>query len=457
MTQSDTGQMNVTTDRHVIENWAEEHGAEPGRDSETNKPRLYFPDERDESVEESTWDDFFTQFEEENLAFYYDERETGSGGTLTYDLLDRNEAAQRATGETEAVKSALMKGDTITTTIRETRVIETEVVESDTVESTVVDSEVVEDRVIDEEVLSREMTGCNLADEDTIEGEMREQRRVTREVIENNIVESKIASTEILSENTRSETTGSEVGSEMTQSEGADGEQFADERKKLTERVEQELFASGIIDSDIVHRSSITSDIVNDDTVRSEVRERTVIEEEIEETKHVSAEITTSETIESTTTRSEVKESEIVESELVEGEMLEDEDAAPYVGETEETEHDEFEGGERSPFEADQIHADAFGYDDWNTDDEYIVFRNRGEETLELSGWTIENEDGHTYRFPEGFSVQPDERVTLYTGEGEDTETDLYWGSDKAIWKNDGDTITVKDDTDTVVFEETYS
>jgi len=46
--------------------------------------------------------------------------------------------------------------------------------------------------------------------------------------------------------------------------------------------------------------------------------------------------------------------------------------------------------------------------------------------------------------------------VTLHTGSGTDSETDLYWGSGSPIWNNDGDTVTVRNGDDAVVQTETY-
>jgi hypothetical protein len=46
--------------------------------------------------------------------------------------------------------------------------------------------------------------------------------------------------------------------------------------------------------------------------------------------------------------------------------------------------------------------------------------------------------------------------VTLHTGSGADTDTDLYWGSDAAIWNNGGDTIYVYDESGETVIERSY-
>jgi competence protein ComEC len=47
--------------------------------------------------------------------------------------------------------------------------------------------------------------------------------------------------------------------------------------------------------------------------------------------------------------------------------------------------------------------------------------------------------------------------VTLHTGSGTSTTTELYWGSGSPIWNNDGDTVIVSNANGERVLEETYS
>lgn len=114
-------------------------------------------------------------------------------------------------------------------------------------------------------------------------------------------------------------------------------------------------------------------------------------------------------------------------------------------------------GTEHDQLAVSEIHADAAGNDHDNLNDEYIVFENTGDEALEMDGWRISDEADHTYTVPQGFTLDPGVEVTLYTGSGEDSETELYWGSERAVWNNNGDTIYVHDDEGTLVLERTYS
>ncbi|MEF8857224.1 MAG: lamin tail domain-containing protein [Haloplanus sp.] len=102
------------------------------------------------------------------------------------------------------------------------------------------------------------------------------------------------------------------------------------------------------------------------------------------------------------------------------------------------------------------INADAAGPDRENLDDEYVVFENTGEGRLDLSGWTVADEAGRTYTFPDGYTLEAGEMVTLRTGAGTDTDDDLYWGAGSPIWNNDGDTVIVRNSDGTPVLRETY-
>lgn len=103
-----------------------------------------------------------------------------------------------------------------------------------------------------------------------------------------------------------------------------------------------------------------------------------------------------------------------------------------------------------------EIHADAAGDDRESLSDEYITLKNTGDATLELSGWTVADEANHRYRVPRGTTLDPGATVTIHTGSGTDTDTDLYWGSGSPIWNNGGDTVIIYTAGDSLVLEETY-
>lgn len=102
------------------------------------------------------------------------------------------------------------------------------------------------------------------------------------------------------------------------------------------------------------------------------------------------------------------------------------------------------------------VNYDAPGNDNDNLNEEYVTFRNAGDEPLDVSGWTVSDEADHTYRFPEGTVLDPGDRVTLHTGSGPDTDADRYWGQGRAVWNNGGDVVTVRNASGAVVLRYTY-
>lgn len=112
-------------------------------------------------------------------------------------------------------------------------------------------------------------------------------------------------------------------------------------------------------------------------------------------------------------------------------------------------------GTERTALEIAAINYDAPGDDRENPNEETVVFENAGTDPLDLSGWTVRDAHGNEYAFPDGTTVAAGARLTLHSGSGTDTESDLYWGVG-AVWNNDGDVVVVEDATGTQVLREEY-
>mgnify|MGYP003603617795 CR=1 FL=1 len=67
-------------------------------------------------------------------------------------------------------------------------------------------------------------------------------------------------------------------------------------------------------------------------------------------------------------------------------------------------------------------------------DDEWVEVVNPGMAIQDFTFWTLEDENNNTYSFPEGFVLLPGAAVKVHTGQGNATETDLYWGRDDLVW-----------------------
>jgi len=74
---------------------------------------------------------------------------------------------------------------------------------------------------------------------------------------------------------------------------------------------------------------------------------------------------------------------------------------------------------------------------------EYILLRNPSESAVDLASWRIVSDGGRNYRFP-NLTLYPNGAVSIYTGPGTDTVTELHWNSDDALWAS-GDLLTLFD------------
>lgn len=86
---------------------------------------------------------------------------------------------------------------------------------------------------------------------------------------------------------------------------------------------------------------------------------------------------------------------------------------------------------------------------------ERVAFRNTGNLPLRLAGWRVRDRASHTYVFPD-IEVLPGATITLHTGRGTDTASDLYWGRRQAVWNNRGDAVYLLDPHGVVQAEYLY-
>jgi micrococcal nuclease len=91
-----------------------------------------------------------------------------------------------------------------------------------------------------------------------------------------------------------------------------------------------------------------------------------------------------------------------------------------------------------------QFNYDAEGNDNDNLNGEYIIFKNEGNSSLNLLNWMLLDESNNDYVF-KNFILGNGSSFTFYTGQGTDSETKVYWGSEKSVWNNDGDSLFLRD------------
>jgi hypothetical protein len=72
---------------------------------------------------------------------------------------------------------------------------------------------------------------------------------------------------------------------------------------------------------------------------------------------------------------------------------------------------------------------------------EYVLLVNEAAQ-IDMTGWTIESPRGAVYTFP-NFLLFPETFVRVYSMNGADSPTSLFWNQNEAIWKP-GDVVLLK-------------
>ncbi len=100
-----------------------------------------------------------------------------------------------------------------------------------------------------------------------------------------------------------------------------------------------------------------------------------------------------------------------------------------------------------------EIRFDADGDDNENLNDEWVRITNRSDSAVDLDRWVLKDTSAtHRYSFPSGFSLEAGASVTVRTGCGPDTATDLHWCNEgSAVWNNSGDTAFLLDPAGNIV------
>ncbi|MEW2121798.1 lamin tail domain-containing protein [Streptomyces sp. NPDC005474] len=110
-----------------------------------------------------------------------------------------------------------------------------------------------------------------------------------------------------------------------------------------------------------------------------------------------------------------------------------------------------------------RVEISAVQYDSPGRDDrsnkslnkEWVEISNTTRNTVNLDGWTLEDESGHSYTFDD-YRLAGRATVRIHTGEGRDTRTDLYQDRRNYVWNNDRDTATLRNDHGRFVDDESW-
>ncbi|MFF0479034.1 lamin tail domain-containing protein [Streptomyces sp. NPDC004284] len=107
---------------------------------------------------------------------------------------------------------------------------------------------------------------------------------------------------------------------------------------------------------------------------------------------------------------------------------------------------------------AGSVHLYKIYYDSPGTDTrsnsslnaEYVQIRNTTGAAVNLRGWTLTDASRHTYTFG-SFKLGAGKIVTVRTGRGTNTASNVYQNRAAYVWNNDKDTATLRKSTGTTV------
>ncbi len=74
---------------------------------------------------------------------------------------------------------------------------------------------------------------------------------------------------------------------------------------------------------------------------------------------------------------------------------------------------------------------------------ERVTIEHIGQQELALAGWRLRDGNGIEFRFP-ALVLHPGGQVSVYTREGDDTVSELYWDRQVAVWSR-GEELTLID------------
>ena len=94
------------------------------------------------------------------------------------------------------------------------------------------------------------------------------------------------------------------------------------------------------------------------------------------------------------------------------------------------------------------VQWDADGDDKDNVNGEYAVIKNanRGDVTLNISGWVLRDPALDGFRFPSGTTIPAGGFVKVHAGKGTNSGRNFYWGRSVPIWTNPKDDGTYMGD-----------
>jgi hypothetical protein len=342
----------ITTDRETIQEWCDDHGVVPVRDERSGELDLVAEDELRDRHEMISWNDFFEDFEGEEMVVLYKKEPEH------FEVVGREEAYGRAAFEEEyheeEFHEVIEKGEVVVGHITETIVVERTIVEEATIESELVGRRTLEETLVDAERVSRSVEGCDVTDvgpttgeevdmaqfetghtvtdELDVEVDVNEVWDLEKEILEELLIHSRVVDVDVQE--------SGEVESDVIESdieiEGVQ-EKVLESNLLDTEARAEEIIGTEMIESERLEEENV---------IETRFLERKTVEEEVAIQKEFTGEITHGETVAAHTLSRAAVDAEIVSRQTVDEEVLEGGEETVVAGQTAEAEQVKVEGSE---------------------------------------------------------------------------------------------------------------
>lgn len=99
------------------------------------------------------------------------------------------------------------------------------------------------------------------------------------------------------------------------------------------------------------------------------------------------------------------------------------------------------------PVKISYVRYDSVGSDSGSNtslNGEYVLVKNMTSVSRSLTGWTLKDKTGYTYRFPT-FTLRGGASVAVHTGKGTATGGHRYYNRTWYVWNNTGDAAYLRD------------
>lgn len=92
----------------------------------------------------------------------------------------------------------------------------------------------------------------------------------------------------------------------------------------------------------------------------------------------------------------------------------------------------------------DYFRNNAIGKDEFNLNDEYIIFSNKCSYPINLNGWKVIESYGKEFEFDDSAIIGSKNTIVLHSGSGEGSSSDVFWGSTEPVWDNAIDSMELR-------------